>query len=250
MDLCKQGISRQGNRVFKAHPSRVAALSECAVTFLYGYNPIRRVQTATLCGYGQRAGSWCSIYRWVEGESLSGAASAVDTRQLVRDLALFHAIFSVAGRPAWCLYRDAITTNVIRCGYSLVHIDFSSAHRFVHPFDDLALLLQAPWNQVPARDKATLLSLYMDQRAYLDRYAGWGLNLLQKGETTVGEPNLAGHYAASLGQMSAVMKGERDLQAFLTEQTFDELNPGDFPAFVRYRELRARFYQEIVWREP
>lgn len=165
--LCKQGVKFEEKSVVKKQESFRDGHLEERIANLFASSKVRRISIPRYYGTVMREGEICSIIERLNGKDLLGNSDLKVAEELVKDLALFHEMFSQNPEvdSSSVVYRDAIKSNFILSEDNMIYnIDFSSSNRFVHCFDDLALLLNPAWGKLPSKIISDLKEIYLENR--------------------------------------------------------------------------------------
>jgi len=241
----KQGIILEEQRVLKIHPSIESAELERTIADLYSRNmhlPIRTPQYFT----PEVVDNIISLpMERIKGRNLMYNTDQSITDTLVRDLALFHEIFSQSDKACDpnVLYRDAIASNYMQDDYGLIQIDFSSSNRFVHCFDDLALLLHPAWNKTTKEQRKRAVRSYIGHR---NNFHGQGLRRILR----ITPFHLSGNgteekrcfYRDTIEKMEDTVPDCKNFKTELQRINFELLDENDFERFFQFRDFRARYY--------
>ncbi len=247
--LCKQGIDIEGNHVLKKIKDLSIGNLEIEVATTYSKtHSDRNIHVPTYEGVYHINGKLCLVMEHLQGDNLLGNQDPELHDTLVRDLALFHEVFSsdpLQVSPV-VIYRDAIKSNyIITPDKKLVHIDFSSSNHFVHALDDLALLLHPSWGELPLDDVLKLKTVYFEEREKQHRL---NTHSLPPGlAPLISKTDLKQHYTSKIDEMiTAGIETPKEINYF-HQVNFSTLNPDDYTFFKAFRTMRAQYYLKTIW---
>jgi hypothetical protein len=250
IELCKQGIEFKDGYVLKKHDSLENALLEKNVALLYSQNHIKKIYIPKYKGIIHTSqGIYLKIEK-IGALSLMGKGDKNINQQLVYDLALFHGLFSQKGNnlSSSVLYRDAIKSNYLLDKDKLVHIDFSSSNRWVHCFDDLALLLHPLWSDIKHKEMDKLVSFYIDSRQYFHNQNIINLNDLDNLNIKNSlEDERRDSYKELIVQMKDSSLDSSRVEDELNDVDFNNILLENFNTFFKFRTLRGKYYLNKVW---
>lgn len=247
--FCKEGIELHGDKIIKKHSSEEGARLEMAVAEIYSSSTIKSIRVPDYVGFFVRDKKPCLLMERVEGKTALGHSDLNLAERLIEDLALFHHMFSQSEYPemASVLYRDAIPSNhIVTPTGSIVHIDFSSADRFVHAWDDVALLINHAWSNLENKDVNELVKMYFKLRhdfSTTPRFVDQ-LPLIPNNQT---EDQRREYYVKSTRHMLATGFTQESLIKDFDDVDFINLRMEDFKIFDEFRTLRANFYKKKIW---
>ena len=253
--LCKQGVCFEEDTVYKKQASIEQGRLEEEVAKIFSSNTEKVIRVPEYHGTIIRDGRPHTAYKHIEGNNLFGNTNQETIEELVEDLALFHEIFSQDPKKnsSSVLYRDAIKGNYLETNEGIYHIDFSSSSQFVHCFDDLALLLNPSWGEIPKEKREELVDKYILQRK---EFRNKGVNRLDNLSNTskslitnkVVEERRE-HYRNKVLRMAQEGFVDETLHQDISRANYERINRDDFQLFERFRKLRADFYIHNVWKE-
>ncbi|HII15624.1 MAG TPA: hypothetical protein HA362_04895 [Nanoarchaeota archaeon] len=250
MAKSKQGVELEAGRVLKVHKSLEAAELEKLIAGLYSGNNFVPIRTPK---YGIPFLKEQNVYlpmERIDGKDLMGNKDVSLARKLVLDLALFHEMFAQesAMLTSSAIYRDAINSNYMLDNAGIVHIDFSSSNKFVHCYDDLALLLHPLWSEIPDAERECLIREYIEHRT---RFNALGVSSIHKIDSRlIANPSAEGrrlHYSGLLKEMEAAGFDMGVRASDFKGIDFNRLEPADFAFFFDFRTLRGEYYLQKVW---
>lgn len=252
MAKSKQGVELEVERVLKVHKNLEAAELEKLIASLYSGNNFVPIRTPK---YGIPFLKEQKVYLPMEkiyGKDLIGNKDELLARKLVLDLALFHEMFSQESSilSSSAIYRDAINSNYMFDNEGIVHIDFSSSNKFVHCYDDLALLLHPLWGEIPGAEREFLVKEYFGHRTRFNDLCVSSIHKIDSGliaNSSADERRM--YYSGLLNEMEAAGFGMENMDSDLKGVDFNGLKPEDFAFFFNFRTLRGRYYIQKVWGE-
>lgn len=167
----------------------------------------------------------------IYGKDLIGNKDELLARKLVLDLALFHEMFSQESSilSSSAIYRDAINSNYMFDNEGIVHIDFSSSNKFVHCYDDLALLLHPLWGEIPGAEREFLVKEYFGHRTRFNDLCVSSIHKIDSGliaNSSADERRM--YYSGLLNEMEAAGFGMENMDSDLKGVDFNGLKPEDF----------------------
>ena len=253
VDRSKQGMMERGELVLKRHESIQTANLEIQIARHYTNQQISLIRIPK---YGEPFVEGSLVYlpsNKVKGESLMDNNNLGLTIQLVRDLALFHELYAQSKKDlaSSVIYRDAIMSNFLLVDGEIVHLDFTSSNRFVHCFDDLALLLNKSWNNVPQTEVSNLVNLYIRLRSKFRELGVRAIGNLD--QNLVGNKEVSDrlkHYTERISAMASSGIDTQGLDNLFSGVDFRTMDRKDFSAFSTFREIRAKYYLQKVWGGP
>ena len=241
----KQGIITEEDRVLKVHLSVHSADLERTIGELYSGNKSLLIRTPHYFDPEITNGVVYLPMQKIKGKNLMHNTNPTVTKTLVRDLALFHEIFSQSDRTCDpnVLYRDAIASNYMEDDQGLIHIDFSSSNRYVHCFDDLALLLHPEWNRTTPKQRRGAIESYFSWRKYFHSERLRKNSIIRSFtllDLSVEEKSV--FYQATIKQMEDTIPGCRNFKEEMLRVNFGDLDESDFYTFFKFRDFRAKYY--------
>ena len=238
--LSKQGVRFEDGAVVKPVSSEAHGLHQIEVATAYRINPRRPVKVIEhQVVVAEQTGGWQLRMPAIEHLTLSVDFQMM--RELVLDLAAFHATFA-SPSEAVVLYRDAIIGNYLQTPDGICHIDFASCDKWVHGFDDLALLLCPAWVTLSAAEVDELVAVYIRSRRVFIGETAHALPLIKNDAAS-----LIHYYSESIVAMDRNGFESRNLLNFVDKINLCTLQPVDFRVFKAYREVRAEWYKKCVW---
>lgn len=251
-DLSKQKITFNNGWVEKYYASIREAVNDFEVAHSFRDNGFRQIAIPEyqlpeiIC----KSGKAVMRTRFINGNTALKTNNVYLLYNLVVDLALFHHLFSP--RPniltSCSLYRDAMPSNVLIRGDSYIHIDFASSDRYVHSLDDLAMLLNPYWVDITEMQRFYLVQAYFQQRDELTAYRPMS-HFQSYAYANPYMKQRYNHYEQSLITMNKRGVPIGNLRRDLKEVDFRFLRMKDFDFFHHYRLIRARYYQNCIWRK-
>ncbi len=247
--FCKDGIEFDGASVVKKHRSEDGARLEQRIAELYASNTTRIIRVPEYKGFFVRDEKPCLLMERINGRTALGHADYNLAERLIGDLALFHHMFSQHSSPerASVLYRDSIPSNyIIKPDGHVVHIDFSSSDRFIHAWDDVALLLNSAWSTLSDRDREKLIEAYVllrEQFSITPRFTAQ----LPRNPDNQTEEQRRQYYIETTKRMLATGFTQVSLLKKFDTVDFTTLRREDFGVFDEFRNLRANFYKQKIW---
>lgn len=248
--FCKEGVEFDGPNVVKKHHSEKGANLESLVARLYSGSAVRDIKVPKYKGVFVRDGKHCLLMENVIGRTALGHDDFSLAERLIGDLAIFHHMFSQHGgaNDASVLYRDSIPSNVIITPEgNVVHIDFSSSDRFVHAWDDVALLLNPAWSTLNEDQREELVTRYIQFR---EEFAATSriVAQLSKQPENQEDGQRREYYIDTTRRMLATGLIQEVLLEQFNDVDFRILRREDFGVFKSFRTLRANFYKQKIWR--
>ncbi len=164
-------------------------------------------------------------------------------KALVEDLVIFQKMFrnEIESNSPQVLYRDAIPANYLDSKDEIIHIDFSSSNKIVHSLDDLALLLCPAWNNLKNSEITELVETYKKLQDEITVET----DLF---ETTSKLPRCdESYYINQIRDMQSAGIRICNLDKYVSNVNFKELDMQDFEFFAEYRRLRANYYLQKKW---
>ncbi|MBT6044819.1 hypothetical protein HOG54_02100 [Candidatus Woesearchaeota archaeon] len=253
VDKSKQGISILGDRALKKHASIEDVEMELSVAKAFRNNGLIQIRIPE---YGVPLlvdGTFVLPQKRIRGKTLLGLEDELQITRLVRDLALFHELFSRGNSTPSpvVLYRDAIASNYVveEASDKMFHIDFSSCNRFVHCLDDLALLLHPSWIKTDESMRKTMLEKYVTLRKIFFREG-----LTSKGFVDIDSPPahdiglMIEGYAKSSDKMERSGVVTNGFDRLFGSVDFDKISPNDYGVFHEFRSARSDYYHKVIWR--
>lgn len=238
-DKSKHGVEFEGDFVLKSCSSIEKAYLEIKIAEIYSANGL--IPIAVPEYYSVRKSESCItlVMQKINGSSLIGNNDPELTKKLVKELALFHEIFTQESEKlsSSVIYRDAIPSNYLMSRGRHTHIDFSSSNEYVHCLDDLALLVHPLWSETTEDQRGLLLQQYIANRKGFNEVNASLRNTLNKDFISNRDPNeRKEHYQKKLHEMRV------GLASGLTDVDFVDLRKEDFETFFTYRTLRGEYY--------
>jgi len=247
MIFCKEGIEIDGHLIIKKHATEEGARLEKIIAELYGNNTVRQINIPKYYGVSIREGKPCLNMEYVDGRTALGHSDFNLAEILIGDLALFHHMFSL-GEEGSVLYRDSIPSNyIITSKNKIVHVDFSSCDRFIHAWDDVALLLNPSWSTLTDYEKESLIDKYIQFRAQFSTTPKFTEKLPKQPENRNPEQRIR-YYIESTKRMLATGFTQVYLLENFENVDFKNLRREDFSTFDKFRTLRADYYRQKIWR--
>ncbi len=229
--------------------SCLSLFGEQRIAELYTSNTIRPIKIPEYKGVFVRDEKPCLLMGHINGRTALGHKDYNLAKRLVGDLALFHHMFSQHSAPemASVLYRDSIPSNyIIKPDNDIVHIDFSSSDRFVHAWDDVALLLNSAWSTLSGQDREKLIEEYLSLREQFLTTPRFTEQLPKKPDNQTEEQRRQ-YYLETTKRMLATGLTQIVLLGKFNTVDFRTLRREDFNIFDKFRTLRANFYKQKIW---
>ncbi|MDP3728776.1 MAG: hypothetical protein Q8R18_04960 [bacterium] len=245
----KQGIILEEHRVLKRHPSIESADLERTIAGLYSGNAYFPIRTPHYFAPEIRDSVVYLPMERIKTKNLMHNADPSITKILVRDLALFHHMFSQHPIPGTSnvLYRDSIPSNyIITPENHIVHIDFSSSDRFVHAWDDVALLLNPAWSTISDPNRERLIEEYIRLREQFSTTPRFTEQLPRAPDNQTEEQRRV-YYVETTKRMLATGFTQVALLGKFDVVDFRTLRREDYRVFDEFRTLRANFYKQKIW---
>jgi hypothetical protein len=252
VDKSKQGIIIKNGVVYKKHTSLNRANLEKNIARIYSNNNLIPLKTAQYYEPIEENDEVFLPNKMIQGRSLIGNKDYLIRSILVRDLALFHEMFAQNSDNicSSVLYRDAINSNYLMDESNLIHIDFSSSHKFVHAFDDLAMLLNPLWNKITESESREMVNLYLKCRVDFNKSGASAIkqiNIKQINNHTPDERKE--YYINVISDMASQGMDINNLITKIQSVDFDNLNIKDYDVFSEFRTIRGELYIQKIWSE-
>ncbi len=244
-DFSKQGIIIIKNEVYKKHKTLNDANLEVNITKLYSENGMKEINTLKQEIVTRDKEIFIKM-PFIEGVSARDTNNIKLLEELVFDLSIFHELFAKEKNSPKVIYRDAILSNYIcENENKYTHIDFSSSNKYVHCFDDLALLLNPLWHNLEKTKIPSLVEKYIENRHIISNKINRKEIKNIKNET---KEEIKKYYILQIKNMEIEGFYNNQLKKKINEINYDIIKKQDFKKFLDYRTLRGKMYLE-TWRK-